>query len=493
MKSETYIKDSQDFIMKTSKIKVDKSFHLFSCDFDSLYTNIIHEECLILIIEFLNRENFSNLDINIEAIKAFLEFILKNNYFSFNGVFYLQILGIAMGSACGPSIANLFVYILEKRWLTIHRPIVYFRFIDDILLILKNFGDIFSLVNSFGSLKLNYVSNKHVNFLDLEIWIDELTSTLCFKTYYKPTNTFCYLHISSNHLPHIFKNIIKSLLIRIRRICTFYKDYMIFASRLTFNLISRGYDKKIIDKIFTMVSFLDRKSLLVYKNRDRMILKNTILFNNNFDVKVENFKEIAINSFDYVKSIKTDLKDHKLRIINKMQNNIKSLFVHNFKTPFFYKKCYKKCNKNCSVCKVTNTSSFILLNDNYFLPIFDNCNCKSKDVVYIISCKLCKSYYIGETQDFYKRVQNHLTSIRKYKPFETNKCVAIHFNTRPHDYKLHLNFFILHINQECSDWRRNSELFYIYLFKRLGLSLINDDIPKLKFNYFCLEYNENYE
>ena len=52
-------------------------------------------------------------------------------------MFYRQIKGIAMGSKSGPSIANIFVFIFEKEFLRIHRPIFYKRFIDDIFMIIK--------------------------------------------------------------------------------------------------------------------------------------------------------------------------------------------------------------------------------------------------------------------------------------------------------------------------------------------------------------------
>ena len=73
---------------------------------------------------------------------------------------------------------------------------------------------------AFGSLKLNIITGKIVNFLDLNISIDFNSNFLDFDIYYKPTNTFSYLFISSNHPTYIFKNIIKSLFIRLRRICT---------------------------------------------------------------------------------------------------------------------------------------------------------------------------------------------------------------------------------------------------------------------------------
>lgn len=49
-----------------------------------------------------------------------------------------------MGSKCGSSIANIVVYIFEKKFLHIYRNsiIFYKRFIDDIFLIIKDDFDL---------------------------------------------------------------------------------------------------------------------------------------------------------------------------------------------------------------------------------------------------------------------------------------------------------------------------------------------------------------
>ena len=65
-----------------------------------------------------------------------------------------------MGSKCGPSIANIFVYIFEKSFTNIYKDevLIYKRFIDDIFVILKNDFDKNNLINSFGELKSNIVN-----------------------------------------------------------------------------------------------------------------------------------------------------------------------------------------------------------------------------------------------------------------------------------------------------------------------------------------------
>ena len=107
-----------------------------------------------------------------------------------------------------------------------------------------------SLKTSFGSLNLTFETNKTVNYLDLKISLDNLTSHLDFSMYFKATNTFSYLKIDSNHPSYIFKNLTKSLLIRVRRICTKLNNYILYASLISKQLILRGYVKNDVDKIF---------------------------------------------------------------------------------------------------------------------------------------------------------------------------------------------------------------------------------------------------
>jgi len=101
-----------------------------------------------------------------------------------------------------------------------NKPLIYKRFIDDIFIGSKNSIDINEFTNTFGYLKFNICNDETVQFLDLEISLDKLYNKLNFSLYVKKTNTFSYLNVNSNHPKHIFKNIPKSLFIRVRRICT---------------------------------------------------------------------------------------------------------------------------------------------------------------------------------------------------------------------------------------------------------------------------------
>ena len=172
-----------------------------------------------------------------------------------------------MGAICAPSIANIFVFCLEKVFLDLHKPLFYARFIDDIFLIVKEEFDINFLINSFENLILNVVSNKIVNFLNLNITLCNLTGILLFSMYYKPTNVYSYLLTSSNHHKMIFKNIPYGLFLTIRRICSSFSDFLYYSRKIHFYLLKRGYDGVFLQKVSNSVSKLNRDDLIPYKNK----------------------------------------------------------------------------------------------------------------------------------------------------------------------------------------------------------------------------------
>ena len=71
------------------------------------------------------------------TILEFSELVLNSNQFKFLGQHYLQMSGTAMGTKMAPSYANLFMSVLEKQMLSSYKykPLVYFRYIDDIFMI----------------------------------------------------------------------------------------------------------------------------------------------------------------------------------------------------------------------------------------------------------------------------------------------------------------------------------------------------------------------
>ena len=161
--TETYIKDSQHLLQKCEKLIIkNQNVFLYSMDFKALYTNVNKLHTVQLITEYIGM-HLDSMYITPLAFNVILSKIFDYNIFAYksNGVnkiqYYKQINGLAMGCICGPTIASLFVYILEKKWLMIHKPLFYVRFIDDINLISYTKLDENDFKSYFLNLELNLI------------------------------------------------------------------------------------------------------------------------------------------------------------------------------------------------------------------------------------------------------------------------------------------------------------------------------------------------
>ena len=81
----------------------------------SLFTNIPLDETIEIIAQqlFHNSKIFHGFS-RAEFIKL-LNLAVKNCHFIFNGKFYDQVDGVAMGSPLGPLLANIFLSFHERR------------------------------------------------------------------------------------------------------------------------------------------------------------------------------------------------------------------------------------------------------------------------------------------------------------------------------------------------------------------------------------------
>ena len=189
-KINTIIKDSQELLQKSEYHSINtETLFLYSCDFESLYTNIVKEEAVSTITDFI-KDSLDYQFITPRAFFTILNLIFDNNVFKYKNFYFIQLNGVAMGCICGPDIANLYVYILEKHWIQIERPLFYYRYIDDIFIASKNQLNIVNFTSNFRNLKLNIIQDNIVNFLDLNISFNSLIGKLVFSLYIKPTNTF---------------------------------------------------------------------------------------------------------------------------------------------------------------------------------------------------------------------------------------------------------------------------------------------------------------
>ena len=93
---------------------------LSSYDVSALFTSVPVDPALNIIKDLLEKDHTlkERTVLTVSDIILLLEFCLKNTYFSFQGQFYEQVEGAAIGAPVSPIVANLYMEYLEQKALT---------------------------------------------------------------------------------------------------------------------------------------------------------------------------------------------------------------------------------------------------------------------------------------------------------------------------------------------------------------------------------------
>ena len=141
---------------------------------------------------------------SIPQITSPLEFCLTNTYFLFQGKYYEQVQGAAMGSPISPLIANIFMEEFEVKALsTSPTPTLWLRFVDDTFVINKaeHSQALLQHINSQDphiQFTVEPTQHRSLPFLDTLVTIEQ-ENTFSTSVYRKATHTGQYLHWDSNH------------------------------------------------------------------------------------------------------------------------------------------------------------------------------------------------------------------------------------------------------------------------------------------------------
>ena len=215
-------------------------------DVTALYTNIPHNEGLLALRHYLDLRPSPCPP--TDTIIRLAELVLNLNSFEFNGSFYKQVSGVAMGTKMGPSYACLFMGYIEHQIITTYdgpTPEYFGRYIDDCLVIsslsesqLLKFVE---FANNFNSaIKFTYeISNQSISFLDILIQLRN--GSLTTSVYYKATASHAYLDYRSSHPLGTRNSIPYSQFLRLRRLCSDETDFRTQAKLMASKFINRHY------------------------------------------------------------------------------------------------------------------------------------------------------------------------------------------------------------------------------------------------------------
>ena len=423
------LRDTFDYIERCN-INVPDGTLVGTADIKALYTNLLKDLVMRAMEYWFNRysQDIPILErFGLDFIMQGLDIILDHNYFLFADEYYQQIHGFAMWTMAAVNCANLGLGYLEiKAFAELPKlyPIDfvnyfienYSRFLDDVdYSWLEDFNPepFQSLFNSLDPNIWYIFSNlsKETDFLDVHKKV--LGYEVELDVYRKPTDSFNYLHYSSCHPRPTRDNIALSLAKRIVKISSHNRDVRL--DELMQNLMARGHPRdRILEKfgeVFspsmrpkleeeTMVFTMTHNPSIGYpKSKIRTILQ---------DIQGDTMKRVFKNTrvvfgTRQPKSLRKSFVRSKFSFV-KQKKKVSGLFI---------------CRRGCKYHRQGYITPCLSLRfgkkQEFFWEYRRFFDCNAKNVIYVLVCRKCWKFYIGETSDMKKRTRKHKSDVRHPK------------------------------------------------------------------------------
>ena len=430
-KHPSYIKNSYEFVNTIRNKEINKNCFIVTADINSLYTNMHIDRSVDCVRQAL-REN-PELDRPDEHLLKLLDLTMRTNDFEFNGEYFLQILGTAMGKRYAPSLANIYLREFDKKATEGFRikPKFYFRYLDDIFFIweggegeLKEYEKYLNSLIPDITISLEYNRTQN-NFLDTTIYkqhSNDITDTLQTKVYFKDTDTHQLLHKDSFHPKHTFRGLIRSQYIRFKRLSSTHQDYIHTCNTLNTYLKNRGYT-------FTQLRGEMQDIWYNYQEKDRStqgeepdIFPIVTNFSKEGITLSKKFRDTLQNTDQF--------RDKKIITAFQANKNVKSMLVRS-RLPPAYDGNFEPCEKSrCLACShAQRGESFHSSTFQKTFKYIQKNNCGSRNIIYLITCQKCGMQYVGETaRELRHRLTDHRHCIRAHVPTPVGK----HFNLPEH-------------------------------------------------------------
>ena len=155
------------------------------------------------------------------------------SFFKFDGKFYEQCDGVAMGSLLGPTLANVFMCHFENIWLencpSHFKPILHRRFVHDKFLLFRSKDHVDKFTNYLNkqhkNIKFTSEIEKNGSLSFLHIKTSRENNKFVTSVYRKPAFTGVFINFES-FVPDIYeRGLIETLLHRSFRLCSNYENF----------------------------------------------------------------------------------------------------------------------------------------------------------------------------------------------------------------------------------------------------------------------------
>lgn len=252
------VRDSASFVDFLRAETIHEHEVMVSFDVVSLFTNVpIEAACHAA---FLRLESDTTLPARTKLSPAqvvdLLKFVLQSTYFMYNGGFYEQQEGAAMGSPVSAVIANLFMESFEEQALKDCppdcTPRIWKRYVDDTFIVVDSPAaeKLLDYMNAQVS-SIRFTMEKEVDssiaFLDTLVHRTP-DSRFVTTVYRKPTHTDQYLAYDSHHPNSVKRGVVKCLFDRAARIVTKPSCTATEKQHVASALVSNGYPSSFIKR-----------------------------------------------------------------------------------------------------------------------------------------------------------------------------------------------------------------------------------------------------
>ena len=250
-KTPHHVKNSADFVEKIRNLEVPPVHKIISYDVSALFTSIPVDDALRVVRRRLEADMSLNsrTPLSVDQIMELLQFCLSTTYFVYNGVYYQQTHGTAMGSPVSPIVANLYMEDFEQRALATapHPPSVWLRYVDDTFVEIVEYyaEEFFAHINSIDT-NIQFTKESDTEgrlpFLDICTHVKD-DGSVKTTVYRKPTHTDQYLNFQSNHHLSHKRSVVRTLLHRADLVVSEEVDRRAEKHHVRATLADNGYEK----------------------------------------------------------------------------------------------------------------------------------------------------------------------------------------------------------------------------------------------------------
>ena len=353
-------------------------------------------------------------NLSIDEIASLIKLVLEINHFKFGDSFYLQKMGTAMGS--------LFMGKLENDFLSAHvlKPTLWLRFLDDIFMILDHsLNELHSFIDTINNfhpcIKFTHtVSQRSVTFLDVKVSKEE-SLDICTDVFEKETNIHQYLDYTSCHPKKCKDSILYSQAERYRRITSDDNKFHSSLDELRSYFQDRCYPNAVNDSEFEKVSQMSQSEALKSSIKHQT---KVIPFTVTYNPSLPNIGKTINRYWDLLKLSKDENLRHMRKtyrpiIAFKRPQSLDDYLVssglkennEDTRSPVISCCNRRRCSHCVSIITGSQFSSHIM---GETFNIRQVANCKTNNVIYLLTCKKCKLQYVGQTsQPVSKRMNSH--------------------------------------------------------------------------------------